>query len=32
MGTSYIYAWDPVGKVWVKVLVTADGKIKVKAA
>ena len=29
MAGSYLYAWDAVNEVWVKVVVTAAGKIKV---
>lgn len=31
MAAIYIYAWDPVNEKWVKVAVTAAGKIKVKS-
>lgn len=29
MGGSYLYAWDAANSKWVKVAVTAAGKIKV---
>ncbi len=29
MASTYIYAWDAVNEKWVKVAVTAGGKIKV---
>jgi len=32
MAATYIYAWDSVNSKWVKVAVTAEGKIKVKTS
>jgi len=32
MAGSYIYAWDAVNSKWVKVLVTDEGKLKVKSS
>ena len=29
MQGTYLFAWDPVNEVWVKVVVTAAGKIRV---
>lgn len=28
MAGIYLWAWDPVNEVWVKVVVTASGKLK----
>lgn len=29
MASTYLYAWDPVNEKWVRVVVTAAGKLKV---
>ena len=29
MGAIYIYAWDDVNKVWIKVAITDEGYVKI---
>jgi len=32
MAGGYVYVWDSVNEVWVKLAATADGKIKVTSS